>query len=135
MPLKHLSNFCRPLEMPLINCKVELKLKWRKYFVLSAVGHDNDNKKDDKIIFTIKDTELYVPVKTLSARNNQKLSKLFSKGSERSVYWNEYTTKSENKNKTNEPRFVSIFRKFDFKKFVLVNNVLREYNEMKEKNK
>ena len=26
-PLKHLSNFWRSLEMPLINCKVELKLK------------------------------------------------------------------------------------------------------------
>ena len=86
VPLKHFSNFCRPLEMRLINCKVELKLKWTKYFVLSAVGHDNDNKKDDEIIFTIKNTELYVPVKNLSARDNQKLSKLLSKGSERSVY-------------------------------------------------
>ena len=29
--------------MPLINCKVELKLKWEKYYVLSAVGNDNTN--------------------------------------------------------------------------------------------
>ena len=28
VPLKYLSNFWRPLEMPLINCKVELSLKW-----------------------------------------------------------------------------------------------------------
>ena len=28
VPLKYLSNFCRSLEMPLINCKVELSLKW-----------------------------------------------------------------------------------------------------------
>ena len=27
VPLKYLSNFWRSLEMPLINCKVELKLK------------------------------------------------------------------------------------------------------------
>ena len=27
VPLKYLSNFCRSLEMLLINCKVELKLK------------------------------------------------------------------------------------------------------------
>ena len=27
--------------MPLINCKVELKLKWTKYGVLSAAGADN----------------------------------------------------------------------------------------------
>ena len=51
---------------------LELKPKWTKYCVLSATGNDNDNDKDDKIIFTIKDTKLYVPVVTLSARNNQK---------------------------------------------------------------
>ena len=28
VPLKYLSNFWRSLEMPLINCKVELSLKW-----------------------------------------------------------------------------------------------------------
>ena len=31
MPLKYLSNFWRSLEMPLINCKFELKLKWMKH--------------------------------------------------------------------------------------------------------
>ena len=29
MPLKDLSNLWRSLEMPLINCKVKLKLKWK----------------------------------------------------------------------------------------------------------
>ena len=29
-PLKYLSNFLRSLEIPLINCKVELRLKWTK---------------------------------------------------------------------------------------------------------
>ena len=28
VPLKYLSNFWGSLEMPLINCKVELKLRW-----------------------------------------------------------------------------------------------------------
>ena len=37
VPLKYLSNFWRSLEMSLINCKVELKLKWTKYlFVCSC---------------------------------------------------------------------------------------------------
>ena len=40
--------------MPLINCKVELKLKWTKYCVLSAAGADNDNANPKNIIFTIK---------------------------------------------------------------------------------
>ena len=70
--LKHLSNFWKSLKMSLINCTVELKPKWKKYCVLSTTGNDNDNDRDDKIIFTIKDTKLYVPVVTLSARNNQK---------------------------------------------------------------
>ena len=42
------------------------------------------------IIFTIKDTKLYVPVVTLSVKDTQKLLKLLSKGFERSVYWNEF---------------------------------------------
>ena len=74
--------------MQLINCKVELKLKWPKYCIL-ATGSKNDNANLNNIIFTIKATKLYVPVVTLSAKNNQKLSKLVSKGFERSVYWND----------------------------------------------
>ena len=31
VPLKYLSNFWGSLEMPLINCKVELKRKWKDY--------------------------------------------------------------------------------------------------------
>ena len=46
-PLKYLSNFCRSLETPLINWKVELKVKWTKYCVLSAAGNDNGNDNDD----------------------------------------------------------------------------------------
>ena len=52
-----------------------------------------------------KDTKLYVPEVTLSARYNLKLLKLHSKGVERSVYWNEYKTKNENKNTANENRY------------------------------
>ena len=76
--------------MSLINCKIELKLKWTKYCVLSAGGNDNtvDINDANNTIFTIKDTDLHVSVVTLSARDNQKLSRLPIKGSERSVYWN-----------------------------------------------
>ena len=41
VPLKYLCNFWRSHEMPLINCRVELKLKYTKYCVLSAIGADN----------------------------------------------------------------------------------------------
>ena len=58
--LNYLSNFWRLLEMPLIYCKVELKLKWTKYCVLSAAGADNvnGNDNDNIIIFTMKDAKL-----------------------------------------------------------------------------
>ena len=64
---------------------------------LSVGGPDDDDANLDNIVFTIKDKKLFVPVVTLSAKGNKKLSKPLSKGFKRSVYWNEYKTKSENK--------------------------------------
>ena len=48
---------------------------------MSAAGNNNGNVNDNpfNIIFTIKDTNLYVPVVIFSARDNQKLSKILSK--------------------------------------------------------
>ena len=89
--------------MPLINSKGESKIKWTKYCVSSAAGADNTNSNNpNNIIFTIKDTKLYVVV-PLSTKDNH--SKLYSKVFERSVYWNENKTESENKNMTNEYRY------------------------------
>ena len=110
----------RSPEIPLINCKVELEFKWAKYYVLYAAGNESNFNEDayaDNVIFTMKNTQLYVPVGTLSARDNQKLSKLLSKGFERSVYWNGYKTKSDNKNTANE------FRCFLESHFVVVNRL------------
>ena len=101
--------------MPLINCKVELKLKWN--CVLAATSADNTNVNRNNIIFTIKDTKSYVPVATLSAKGNEIISEILSKGFERSVYWNEYKTKRENKSTTNE------YRHFFESNFVGVNRL------------
>ena len=110
--------------MLLINCKVELKLKWTKYCALSAAGNDNESDDDNdinanNIIFTIKNTKVSVSVVILSARGNQRLSKLLSKVFERSVYWNEYKTKSENKNTTTKYRY------FLESNFVKVNRIFQ----------
>ena len=40
--------------MLLINYKVEIKLKWATYCVLSAAGTDNTNANSNDIIVTIK---------------------------------------------------------------------------------
>ena len=103
--LKYLSNIWRLFEMPLITCKVELKLKWSKYCVLTANDNDYANANSNIIIITIKDTKLYLLVVTLLVKDNRKLSKRFSKGFERSIYWSEFKTKSENKNTTNKYRY------------------------------
>ena len=41
--------------MPLINCRVELKLKWTKHYVLAAGGVDNSNADRNNIVFNIND--------------------------------------------------------------------------------
>ena len=85
---------------------------------MSAAGADNvNNRLSNNIIFTIKYTKLYVPVVTLSPKDNQKLSKLLSKGFERSFYCNEYKAKCENKNTTKK------FRYFLESNFVGVNRL------------
>ena len=38
VPLKYFNNFWRSLDLPLINCEIELDLKWSKYCVLSEVS-------------------------------------------------------------------------------------------------
>ena len=48
--------------------------------------------------FKIKNTQLYVPIITLSCKDNVKLVKLLEEGFKRPVYWNEYQTKIESKN-------------------------------------
>ena len=66
--------------MPLVNCKIELSLNWIE--CLPTVANIAN--------FKITDSKLYVPIVTLSAEDNVKLSKLLSEGFKRSVYWNEY---------------------------------------------
>ena len=81
VPLKYLSNFWRSLEIPLINCKVELSLKWYETCLLTAATIAT---------FKITDAKLYLPIVTLSVEDSLKLSKLLSEGFKRPIYWNEY---------------------------------------------
>ena len=92
VPLKDFSNFWRSLEMPLINCKIELSLKWIENCVLTsaAIGANANATGADSATFKITDAKLYVPIVTLSAEDNAKLSKLLSEGFKRSIYWNKY---------------------------------------------
>ena len=68
IPLKYLSIFWRVLNIPLINCEVELILTWSKTCVLADMTVDAD--ADPGIVapsgatFKITDAKLYVPVVT-----------------------------------------------------------------------
>ena len=45
--------------------------------------------------FQITSTKLYVPIVTLSTKDNINLTKQLNEGFKRSVYWNEYKSKIE----------------------------------------
>ena len=62
--------------MPLINCKIYLKLNWSEDCVMSAIADTT---------FKVRNTKLYVPVVTLSSKGNVKLVKLLKEGFKRPV--------------------------------------------------
>ena len=61
-----MSNFWRSLELPLINRKVELSLKWYENCILSSAG--------TAVTFAITDTK-YVPIVTLKTEDNANYQK------------------------------------------------------------
>ena len=79
--------------MPLINCKVELSLKWYERCLLTVAN---------TATFKITDAKLYVPIVTLKTEDNTKLSKLLSEGFKRPIYWNEYKVISNKNYNANE---------------------------------
>ena len=70
IPLKHLSNFWRTLNIPLINCEIELILTWSKNCVLADMTAANNAPTE--LQFQIIGTKLNVPVVTLSKENDKK---------------------------------------------------------------
>ena len=78
--------------MPLINCKIHLEVNWTKDCIMSTT---------DDTTFKITNTKFYVPIVTLSSKNNVKLVKVSAEGFKRPVFWNEYQTKIKSKNSGN----------------------------------
>ena len=77
VPLKVLSKFWRTLEMPLINCEVNLILTWSSTCVIAnSIGVGT---------FATTDTRLYVPVVTLSTQENIKLLQQLKSGFKRVI--------------------------------------------------
>ena len=122
IPLKHLSNFWRSLNIPLINCEVELILTWSKNCVLADMTVDVAANPaivaPSGAIFQITDTKLYVPVVTLSKENDTKLLEQLKSGFKRTIKWNKYRSQmtiqpqNNNLNHLIDPTFANVNRTF-----------------------
>ena len=139
VPLKYLSNFRRTLEIPLINCEVNLILTWSSTCVIT------NSRGAGK--FAITDTRLYVPVVTLSTQENTKLLQQLKSGFKRVINWNKYLSKPEllaqnpNLNHLVEPSFQGVNRLFvlafendaqrtSHSNYYLPNVEIKDYNIM-----
>ena len=72
VPLQHLSNFWKTLEMPLINYEINLILTWSEDCVVSSAA--------GAAKFKIKVKKRYIPVVTLSTQDNSKLLQQLKSG-------------------------------------------------------
>ena len=80
-------SFWRTLEIPLINCEVNLVLTWSSTCVTTnSTGAGT---------FQITDTILLVPAVTLSTQDNSKLLQQLKSGFKRVISWNKYLSQPE----------------------------------------
>ena len=96
--------------MSLINYENSLDLTSSENCAISSAA--------GKAKFAIGDTKLYVPVITLSKKDNIKLLKQLESGFKRTINWNKYQSKDENKEQRRDsnylidPRFQALNRLF-----------------------
>ena len=124
IPLKHLSNFWKSLNIPLINCEVEIILIWTKKCVLADMTRRNAQGNNPAIVpprgldFQMTDTKLYVPVVTLSKENDIKRLEKLKSGFKRIIKWIKYRSQMTIQNHNNnlnyliDPIFTNVNRLF-----------------------
>ena len=103
VPLKYLSNFWRSLDLPLINCEMELDLPWSKESIISEISitpkipanpdanlpaQEVATIQTTRVTFQINGAKLYVPVVNLSINDNIKFLRNKKQGFKRTIYWN-----------------------------------------------
>ena len=128
VPLKHLSDFWRHLNIPLINCEVELILTWFKNCVLiykstreadyNADPNTYEIDSPENAIFKITDIKLFIPVVTLSKEDDIKLLEQLKSGFKRTIKWNKYRSQmtiqpqNNNLNYLIDPTFMNVNKLF-----------------------
>ena len=110
VPFTFLSTFFRSLEMPIINCEIELQLTW---YDNCLVGYTTDaagaaantaslplDGDDDaaraakaKMTFAITDTKTYIPVVTLRSIESEKLLRHLDRGFTKTINWNKLSVR------------------------------------------
>ena len=142
VPLKYLSNFWITLEMPLINCEVNLILTWSASCVIIYTNVANQIPT-----FAITEANHYSLVVTLSTQDNAKLLTQLKLGFKRTTSCNKYLSKPEllaqnpNLNQLVEPSFQDVNRLFVLafendaqrtsnKIYYLPNVEIKDYNVM-----
>ena len=116
--------------MRLINCEVSLTLTWSQNCVLTDITRQTaraaqgDNPARERIhaptnaIFKITDTVLYVPVITLSTKDDNNFLEQLKSGFKRTIKWNKYRSEMTNQTKINQlnhlidPTFTKVNRLF-----------------------
>ena len=83
VPLKYLNNFWRTLEISNYNT-----ISTANCVIFNVAA-------GQATAFTITDTELYIPVVTLSTQDNAKLLQLLKSGFKRTFKWNRYQPKKQ----------------------------------------
>ena len=106
VPFKYLSNFWRTLSMPLINCEVSLTLTWSENCVITSIErrvitNTGRDTSPTNATFEITDTKLYVPVVTLSTKDDNNFLEQLKSGFKRTIKWNKYRSEMTNQTKTN----------------------------------
>ena len=92
--------------MPLINCELALVLTWSKNCAITSFAKRViTNTRQDAFrtseTFQITGIKLYVPVVTLSTKDNYKLLEQLKAGFKRTIKWNKYRSEMTNQTKTN----------------------------------
>ena len=130
VPLKHLSNFWRTLDIVFVNCEINLVLTWSEQCVLTnkatkgTVPAQAGNpaaaavNNPTNATFQITDAKLYVSVVTLSTEDDNNFLEQLKSGFNRNFKQNKYRSEMTNQAKTNnlnyllDPTFNKVNRLF-----------------------
>ena len=153
IPLKHLGNFWKNLDIRLTNCEITLKLTWYNKCIL--VGRAYRAAAGPPVVaavesptnatFRVTSCRLYVPVVTLPTKNDNKLLDKLKSGFRRTIKWNEYVSeipsqaRNDNLNCFIDPTFINFNRLFvlsfenenertSYYKYHVPNVEIKDYN-------